>query len=168
MGVCVSIHRIMRDLTKHVWPYDASSEPDKIELLHMNVNPQVGNPTWDYNYMAKCVREWSEFADVEQEKDDEKKCDWLLADLKCMIEESFGYMASQHLHRLEKRLDVGKAVFEKIQQSHPKDTEAFTKAMFFAIEVPLPEHITHLYIPSLCPKVLNKREIEDEKARDQA
>ena len=50
MGVCVSIHRIMRDLTKHVWPYDASSEPDKIELLHMNVNPQVGNPTWDYNY----------------------------------------------------------------------------------------------------------------------
>lgn len=40
---------LMRDWTNYAWPYDGSFETDKIELLCMNVNPLVGNPTWDYN-----------------------------------------------------------------------------------------------------------------------
>ena len=38
--------------------------------------------------------------------------------------------------------------------------------MFLATEVPLPEYITRSHIPTLCPEVLNKREVEDEEARE--
>lgn len=60
-------------------------EHDKIELLFRNVNPLVGNPTWGNSHIVQVGKEWAEVSGVEQEKDDEKKCVRLSADLKCTI-----------------------------------------------------------------------------------
>lgn len=74
----------------------------------------------------------------------------------------------------------------QIQQSNRIDTEACTKArcnawaknkgrnaspkalcaLISAIELPLPEHITCSYVPTVCPKVSNKREIDNKEARE--
>ena len=73
---------LMCEWTDGAWPYEGSFEKE------MNVNPNVGNPSWNFGYMKECMQRWLTVAHQQCGIRVSKGSKWGSDELREMVEQS--------------------------------------------------------------------------------
>ena len=123
---------LMCEWTDGMWPYEGSFEKEKLQMAEMNVDSNVGNPSWDFGYMRKCLHVWLTVARQRcgvnvSDKEDDRCSD----ELKDTIDEMAGCVGVRHMPMLETALQTRALEMTKIKQRHGDNLNACAKAMMY-------------------------------------
>lgn len=98
----------------------------------MNVNPDVGNPSWNFRYMKECMQVWLHVACQRYGVRVSEICGKIESDkLKSVIELRAKLVTACHMPLLEAKLLTKAFEMTKIKQQHVDDLEKCAKAMMY-------------------------------------
>ncbi|XP_053177619.1 uncharacterized protein LOC128361258 [Scomber japonicus] len=120
----------MNDWTEREWPYEGSFEKEKLQMAEMNVNTNMGNPSWNFAYMRECMRVWITVARQRYGVHvDEKRPEKCSAELKAVIEKIAARVETHHIRMLKAALQTRATELTNIKQRHGDNLRACATAM---------------------------------------
>ena len=98
---------LMNEWTSGVWPYEGAFDRDKLQIAEFNVNPNVGNPSWNFGYMKDCVNVWLTVAHQRcGVRLDEKSIDCISDEFRTAVENCAKCVTACHMPVLEAKLQT--------------------------------------------------------------